>query len=122
MSSRSGSPPRAASPSAEAPGWLAAVPGGVVLRVHAQPGATRSSIAGLHGGALKVRVDARPVEGAANAALVRTLAQALAVRPADVSVVAGSRGRAKRVRVDGVGVATVVARLAPFVDKAEGAD
>ncbi len=123
MSSRSGSPPRrAASPSADVPAWIAAASAGVVLRVHAQPGAARSRVAGVHGEALKVQVRARPVEGAANAALARVLAEALAVRLADVAVVAGLHGREKRVRVDGLDVATAVARLAPFVDKARGAD
>ena len=123
MSSRSGSrPPRAASPLADVPAWLAAASGGVVLRVRAQPGAARSRVAGVHGDALKVQVRARPVEGAANAALVRVLADALAVRPAAVEVIGGLHGREKRVRVGGVDVATALARLAPFVDKAGAPD
>jgi hypothetical protein len=93
-----------------------------VLHVHAQPGASRSRIAGLHGGAVKVQVRARPVEGAANRELVGILADALAVAPAHVTVEAGARGRRKRVRVVGLDPATVAARMAPFVDKAQGAD
>lgn len=65
---------------------------------------------------------ARPVEGAANRELVVVLAEALAVRPAAISVVSGEHGRTKRVRVDGIDVATAAARLAPFVDKAPGGD
>ena len=100
------------------PPWLSAVPGGVVVHVHAQPGASRSRVAGVHGAALKVQVRARPVEGAANRELAGVLARALAVRPASVAVTAGARGREKRVRIDGLDVATVRARLAAFVDKA----
>src|SRR5262245_20549079 len=118
MSSRSGSRlPRAASSPAEppsAPPWIAAVPGGVVLRLRARPGASRAGVAGLHGHAVKVQLRARPVEGAANRELVAVLAEALAVRPAAVSLVAGERGRDKRARVDGLDVATALARLAPF--------
>jgi uncharacterized protein len=104
--------------SADDPPWLSAVPGGVVLCVHAQPGASRSRVAGIHGATLKVQVRARPVEGAANRELADVLARALAVRPAAVAVTAGVRGREKRVRIDGVDVATVRTRLAAFVDKA----
>ena len=99
------------------PPWIAATPDGVVIRVHAQPGAARSRIAGVHGDALKIQVRARPVEGAANRALVDVLAEALDVRAATVSVVAGGRGREKRLAVAGLDVATACARLAPFVDK-----
>jgi uncharacterized protein (TIGR00251 family) len=100
------------------PPWIAATSDGVVIRVHAQPGAARSRIAGIHGDALKIQVRARPVEGAANRALVDVLAEALAVRPTAVTVVAGARGREKRLAVTGLDVAAACARLAPFVDKA----
>jgi uncharacterized protein (TIGR00251 family) len=99
------------------PSWIAATPDGVLIRVHAQPGAARSRIAGTHGAALKIQVRARPVEGAANRALVDVLAEALAVRPAAITVVAGARGREKRLAVAGLDVAVACARLAPFVDK-----
>jgi uncharacterized protein YggU (UPF0235/DUF167 family) len=50
------------------------------------------------------------------------LAEALAVRPARVTLVGGAHGREKRVAVDELDVATAWARLAPFVDKGKGAD
>jgi len=128
MSSRSGSP-RSGRPAssadpapAGAPAWLAPVPGGVVIRIHAQPGASRARVAGRHGDAVKVAVRARPVEGAANRELVAVVAEALAVRPAAVSVVSGAHGREKRLRIEGIDAATAAARLGPFVDKAGGAD
>ena len=105
-----------------APAWIEAVGAGVVIRVHVQPGAARSRIVGTHGDALKVQVHARPVDGAANHALVAVVAEALAVRPARVSLVGGAHGRDKRVAVDGLDVATARARLAPFVDKGETPD
>lgn len=78
------------------------VPGGVVVRLHVQPGAARSGVVGRHGDAVKVKVAAPPVEGKANAAVVALVAEVLGVRPAQVSLVAGDASRAKRVRVDGV--------------------
>ena len=126
MSSRTGSPPSRppSSPAepASAPAWVAAVDGGVLLQVHAQPGASRGRVRGLHGAALKVQVRSRPVDGAANRELVAVVADALSVRVAAVSVVSGAHGREKRLRVEGIDVATAVARLGPFVDKAEAAD
>jgi uncharacterized protein YggU (UPF0235/DUF167 family) len=79
-------------------------------------------VAGVHGTALKVQVRSRPVDGAANRELATVLARALAVPAASVTVTAGARGRDKRVRIDGIDVATVRARLASFVDKAGAAD
>ena len=123
MPSRSGSaPPRPPSSSAEPASWLVAAPGGVVLAVRVQPGASRSGVAGRHGDALKVQVRARPVEGAANRELLTVLADALAVRPALLTLESGRHGRAKRVHVAGLDVATAALRLARFIDKPGGSD
>ena len=100
---------------AERPSWLHEGPDGVELIVRVRPGATRSGVAGLHGGALCVRVGARPVEGAANRALLRVLAEALDVRPANVALRRGTRGRDKRVAIAGVSTEQVLARLAPLL-------
>lgn len=78
------------------------VKGSVVrVAVHVQPRASRSEIIGQHGAALKVRLQAPPVDGAANDALVRLLAESLGVSPRSVRVVAGASSRAKTVEVDG---------------------
>jgi uncharacterized protein (TIGR00251 family) len=66
-----------------------------------QPRATRSEIVGLHGAALKVRLQAPPVDGAANEALVTLLAERLGVPRRAVRVVAGASSRAKTVEVEG---------------------
>ena len=91
--------------------WLRGDPDGCVLRVWAVPGAAHSGIAGPHGDALRVRVSAPPEGGAANRELVRFLATRLGIRPADVTLEAGPAGRRKRVRIRGLGVAEVRARL-----------
>ncbi|HEU4801389.1 MAG TPA: DUF167 domain-containing protein [Gemmatimonadales bacterium] len=73
--------------------------GGVFLRVHVQPRASRSEVAGLHGDALKVRLRAPPVDGAANEELIRFLADALGLRRDAVTLVSGATSRAKRLFV-----------------------
>ena len=84
--------------------------GGVRFRVHVQPRASRSEVAGVREGALRVRLQAPPVDGAANEALVELLAERLSVSRRDVRIVAGVAGRSKVVDVDGIGAAHV-ARL-----------
>jgi uncharacterized protein (TIGR00251 family) len=70
--------------------------------VRVQPRAAHSGIVGLHGDALKVRLSAPPVDGAANDMLVEILAAALGVTRASVRIVAGATSRSKIVEVDGV--------------------
>lgn len=74
----------------------------VRVSVRAQPRASRNEIVGEHGGALKVRLAAPPVEGAANEELVRFLARTLSVPVSAVRIVAGGRGRNKIIEVDGL--------------------
>lgn len=81
---------------------VSAVPGGVRLRVRVQPRASRTEVAGLHGGAVRIRLRASPVDGAANEALVRFLADALGVPRSAVTITAGMSGRSKTVIAAGV--------------------
>jgi hypothetical protein len=78
------------------------VAGGFRFAVHVQPRASWSEVTGLHGTALRVRLQAPPVDGAANEALVAFLAESLGVRARDVRLVAGGTSRAKVVEVLGV--------------------
>jgi uncharacterized protein len=73
--------------------------GSITLTIHAQPGAKRTEVAGMHGGALKIRVASPPVEGRANAELRRFLADAFGVPQRDVTLVRGDSGRRKTVRI-----------------------
>jgi len=81
--------------------------GGIELEVWVQPRASRDEVAGLQGEALKVRIAAPPVDGEANAALVRFLAKRLGVARSAVSVVRGHSGRHKTVRIEGLSAETV---------------
>jgi len=86
--------------------------GAITFAVRVVPRASRSRVAGEHDGALRVRVAAPPVEGAANAELVRTLARALAVPARAVEITAGRHSNIKQVRASGVGPERLLALVA----------
>lgn len=82
--------------------WCLRSPDGtLVLRVHAQPGAKRTEVAGLHGESLKIRVAAPPLEDRANEALAAFLAERLGVARRDVKLASGAKSREKRFEVRG---------------------
>ena len=73
--------------------------GSITLTVHAQPGAKRTEVAGLHGDCVKIRLAAPAVEGKANAELIAYLALAFAVPKRAVTIVRGETGRRKTVHI-----------------------
>ena len=75
----------------------------VRLKVRVKPRASKSRVLGMKGEELEVAVAAPPVDGAANAELVRTLAEHYGVAKRDVEIVSGEKGRLKIVRISGVG-------------------
>ncbi|HEY9380873.1 MAG TPA: DUF167 domain-containing protein [Burkholderiales bacterium] len=79
--------------------WFSKTATGYVVAVHAQPGAKRSEISGLHGGRLKVRIAAPPLEGRANEALIDFLAQRLGLSRSKLRVLKGLQGRTKLVEI-----------------------
>ncbi len=91
--------------------WLVADDDGVSLRLHVQPGAKKTEIAGLHGDALKIRLAAPPVDGKANACLLEFLARQLGVAKSAVELLSGETSRSKRLRVTGVSAETALAKL-----------
>lgn len=86
---------------------MEARPGGVRFPVRVQPRASRTEVAGTQQGALKVRLQAPPVDGAANEALVDFLAESLGVPRRQVRIVSGATARTKVVEVTGVDVDAV---------------
>jgi uncharacterized protein (TIGR00251 family) len=76
-----------------------------------QPRASRTEIAGRYGDALKVRLAAPPVDGAANEVLVRFLAERLGVPRSAVRLESGAGGRAKVIAVEGIGLEDAGRRL-----------
>ena len=77
------------------------------VRVHVQPRASRSEVVGTHGTALKVRVHAPPIDGAANDAVISLLSAQLGVPRHAVRIVAGGAARAKTVDIEGTTEAAV---------------
>ncbi|MFW6286543.1 MAG: DUF167 domain-containing protein [Candidatus Sumerlaeota bacterium] len=69
------------------------------LRVHLQPGASKSGFTGLHGDAIKARVQAKPVEGQANKAAVKLVAGVAGVSKSSVELVRGASSRTKVFRI-----------------------
>ena len=69
------------------------------ISLRAQPGARTTEVQGIHGEAIKIRIAARPIEGAANEALLQFLAKALRVPLRRCVLLSGETGRQKRVRI-----------------------
>ncbi|HEY2431514.1 MAG TPA: DUF167 domain-containing protein [Vicinamibacterales bacterium] len=81
------------------------------LDIRVIPRAPQTKVDGERGGAILVRLAAPPVDGAANAALVAFLADALGVPRRQVAIVAGNTSRDKRVRIEGLDETEARARL-----------
>ena len=90
-------------------------PRGAAVTVRVTPRAGRTAIAGAREGVLLVRLAAAPVDGAANDALLALMAETLGVPRRDVAIVAGERGRTKRLIVTGRDAAALDAALAPLL-------
>jgi uncharacterized protein (TIGR00251 family) len=81
----------------------------VSFSVRVQPRASRDELGGERAGVLLVRLKAPPLEGAANAALVRFLAKSLGVPVSAVAILRGASQRNKLVRVRGIRGSQVLA-------------
>lgn len=79
--------------------WCSALPGGVRLAVQITPNAKKSEVIGVLDDALKLRLQAQPIEGKANEALVRYLADALSVPRSAVTITHGHTSKRKLVDV-----------------------
>ena len=77
----------------------------VTLTLHVQPGAKRSEINGLHGEALKIRLAAPPIDGRANEALIKYIAELFEVPQRQVELKQGGQSRHKVVAVSGSRIA-----------------
>lgn len=91
--------------------WISEDKTGVTLSILAQPKASKSEIAEVMEGRVKIRLKAPPVEGEANKELIRFLAKALNVSKAKVVIKAGKASRRKRVRIEGISAKAALAIL-----------
>ncbi|PYP15821.1 MAG: hypothetical protein DMD54_11460 [Gemmatimonadetes bacterium] len=88
-------------------------PGGLTARLvlHVVPRAATTAVAGRHGDAIKIRIAAPPVDGAANDELVRFLAQRLGIPRSAIRITAGESARRKTVSIGGIATAAAIRLL-----------
>jgi hypothetical protein len=82
--------------------WITDSKSGVIIQVHASPRASKSQIQGLHGDALKIRLQAPPVDGKANQALIGFLAETLGIPQRQITLLSGQTSRQKRLGLQGI--------------------
>ena len=83
----------------------------MTLVIHVVPRAARTEVVGPHGDAIRVRLAAPPVDGAANEELVRFLAERLGVTRRSITIASGATARRKTVRIAGLAPAAARDRL-----------
>ncbi len=76
--------------------------GGLTFNVRVVPRASKSEIVGEHDGALKIRLASSPVNGAANAELIKILAKKFDVAKSEVEIISGQTSKQKQVRINGL--------------------
>ena len=74
----------------------------LIFNVRVVPRASKSEIVGEHNGALKIRIAAPPVDGAANAELIKILSKRFGVTKNAVEITGGQTSKQKQVRISGV--------------------
>ena len=91
--------------------WIQSASGGCAVNVRVIPRASKNQIQGVLGDALKIRLQAPPVDGKANEALVRFLADTLSIPARSISLLSGETGRNKRLLLMGLNEEDARARL-----------
>jgi hypothetical protein len=84
---------------------------GLVVRLHVLPRAKRCEIAGVHNGALKIKVTAPPVDDAANRAIVEFLSKLLDLSKSSLQILSGFKSRDKILQVKGLSRSDFLARI-----------
>ena len=87
--------------------------GRITLTLHIQPGAKKTEFAGLHGDALKIRLAAPPVDGKANEALIKFMAERLNLAKSAVTLKSGQTSRRKVLEVAGADAALIATLANP---------
>ncbi len=88
---------------------------GLVIRLHVLPRAKRCEIAGIHNGALKIKVTAPPVDDAANRAIIEFLSEELGLSKSSLQILAGLKSRDKTVQIKGLRLSDFLARISPGI-------
>jgi uncharacterized protein (TIGR00251 family) len=97
------------------PGWCSPLPAGIRLAVQITPNAKKTAVVGVLDNALKLKLQAQPIEGKANEALVKYLAAALSVPRSAVTITHGLTNKRKLIEVKSAGLTVddAVRLLAP---------
>ena len=86
-------------------------PRGCMLYLHVVPRASRTRMVGYHGDRVKIQIAAPPVDGKANAEIIKHLAKTLRIQRADLEITQGLTGRQKAICIPGVSAQQVGSRL-----------
>lgn len=89
----------------------------IIFLAKIQPRASRDAIVGLLGESLKIALCAPPVDGVANEACIQFLATVLQVGKRDITILSGHTGRNKRIRVQGIALATFYQRISARLEQ-----
>ena len=86
--------------------------GGVIVRIHLQPRASKTEICGIQGDELKVRVTSPPVDDAANRLCTEFFARSFKLPKSAVTIISGHKSRHKRVQISGISLTDISDHLA----------
>ena len=81
------------------------------ISIYIQPRASKTEVAGMHDGLIKIRIASPPVDDAANRALVGFIAERLGIAKRQITIIAGRTGRRKVLDIDGMTLAQITAAL-----------
>lgn len=84
--------------------------GALIFTVCVVPRASKSEIVGEHDSALKIRIAAAPVDGAANAELIKILAKFFAVSKSEIQILSGETSKTKQIKIAGAN-AEILSRI-----------
>ncbi len=84
---------------------------GTYINIYVQPRAAKNGFAGIHDGAIKLRITAPPVDGKANSMVIAILAKLLHLPKANISLSSGRQSRKKRFKIGGSALADILGAL-----------
>ena len=85
----------------------------VLFKIKVQPRSSKNQICGLQSDALKIKLTAPPVDGAANAAILRFLAEQLSIPQSALKIISGQTSQHKLIRAEGLKLEQIMERLLP---------
>ncbi len=81
--------------------------GNLIFNVRVLPKSSKSEIVGEHDGALKIKIKSPPIDGAANAELIKVLAKFFDVPKSAVEILRGQTSKTKQIKIEGITAANL---------------